>query len=164
MKPYTSRSEAKAQGLTQYFTGVPCKNGHLTYRYTSSGACAGCIREHNKPTANSVISVRKQLRSEFVQKRFRLYESDVGIFGTSVWAMATEILPGVGLSDVALNVAPSDRAGGTGMYAFMCHPSHIEELLSIAINLVRKHNNLTDEQVANARAKFIALGGDPDSA
>ena len=163
MNPYINRSEAKARRLSQYFTGVPCKNGHLTYRYTSSGACAGCIREHNRPVENSVMSVRKQLRAEFVQKRFRLFESDVGVFGTSVWAMSVELVPAVTLADVTLNVAASDRAAGTGMYAFMCHPSHIEELIAIARSLTHAHSNLTAEQVADARARFIALGGDPDA-
>jgi hypothetical protein len=33
-------SEAKIQGLTKYYTGVPCKHGHDTYRYTSDRSCS----------------------------------------------------------------------------------------------------------------------------
>ncbi len=37
-----TRSGAIAKGLRQYFTNVPCKNGHLSYRYTSNGYCTVC--------------------------------------------------------------------------------------------------------------------------
>ena len=36
------QAEAQARGEKTYATGTPCRNGHLTYRYTSSGACAEC--------------------------------------------------------------------------------------------------------------------------
>jgi len=39
-----TRSDAKAQGLSKYFTGVPCRNGHVAERYTQSGTCQDCIR------------------------------------------------------------------------------------------------------------------------
>lgn len=37
------RKEAKMLGLKTYMTGKPCKSGHLTYRYTSTGSCNQCI-------------------------------------------------------------------------------------------------------------------------
>lgn len=41
--PRTKR-EAKAAGLDQYFTGKPCKNGHLLPRSVTSWACPECRR------------------------------------------------------------------------------------------------------------------------
>lgn len=38
-----SRSEAKALGIKRYFTGVPCKRGHLAPR-TIQGTCLECAR------------------------------------------------------------------------------------------------------------------------
>jgi hypothetical protein len=38
-----SRSEAKAKGLTTYYTGIPCKHGHITIRFVTNG-CAECKR------------------------------------------------------------------------------------------------------------------------
>ena len=38
------RAAAKAVGLTQYFTNRPCKNGHIDFRSTSSGACISCSK------------------------------------------------------------------------------------------------------------------------
>ena len=39
-----TRAEARAQGLTRYFTGKPCKHGHVSERMRSSGACVECQR------------------------------------------------------------------------------------------------------------------------
>ena len=42
--PFISRAQAKAQGLKQYFTGKPCKHGHVASRWTNSGKCSECSR------------------------------------------------------------------------------------------------------------------------
>lgn len=38
-----SRRTAEARGLKRYFTGKPCKRGHLAERYTSNGKCVACV-------------------------------------------------------------------------------------------------------------------------
>lgn len=42
-----SRAEAKAQRVPRYFTGQPCVHGHVSERFTSSGACMECMREYS---------------------------------------------------------------------------------------------------------------------
>ena len=42
-----TRQEAREKGLTTYFTGKICKNGHITERNTSTGACRQCVWESN---------------------------------------------------------------------------------------------------------------------
>jgi phosphoenolpyruvate carboxylase len=39
-----SRADAKAQGKPTFYTGEPCKAGHLTTRATSNGMCMECKR------------------------------------------------------------------------------------------------------------------------
>lgn len=39
-----SRSEAKELNSPHYFTGKPCKNGHVSFRYTLKGGCGECSR------------------------------------------------------------------------------------------------------------------------
>lgn len=39
-----SAAEAKAAGLKQYFTGEPCKHGHISARKVSSRSCLECER------------------------------------------------------------------------------------------------------------------------
>lgn len=40
-----TRDEAKASGLKRYFTGEPCKRGHVAERYVNNGQCCGCATE-----------------------------------------------------------------------------------------------------------------------
>lgn len=37
-----TRREAHAKGLKRFYTGEPCKRGHDSERFTSSGACIAC--------------------------------------------------------------------------------------------------------------------------
>lgn len=48
-----SRRLAADTGQTFYYTGVPCKHGHLTQRYTTNGGCKACINGNYKPRLNS---------------------------------------------------------------------------------------------------------------
>ena len=48
MPKVISRAEAREQGLTKYFTGKPCKNGHIAERYTKTCECSKCIYERTK--------------------------------------------------------------------------------------------------------------------
>ncbi|MBJ2228504.1 hypothetical protein JFT67_05545 [Pseudomonas simiae] len=59
-----SRSEALARGLTNYFTGKPCKYGHVAKRTLSNGTCAECQLEKARiyRLAN-LESIRAQQRS-----------------------------------------------------------------------------------------------------
>ena len=40
-----ARYEAQQKGAAVYFTGVPCKRGHIAERYTRTGYCKVCARE-----------------------------------------------------------------------------------------------------------------------
>jgi hypothetical protein len=39
------KETAQANGSTQFFTGAPCRRGHLAFRFVSSGDCVVCSRE-----------------------------------------------------------------------------------------------------------------------
>lgn len=41
---YSTRADAIKAKERKYYTGKPCRNGHLTYRYTVSSQCAECCR------------------------------------------------------------------------------------------------------------------------
>lgn len=43
-----SKSEARANKLVHFYTDVPCKNGHLSPRFTSNGACILCQNPKTK--------------------------------------------------------------------------------------------------------------------
>lgn len=54
-----NRSDARALGLTQYFTGEPCCHGHVTARCVSNQRCLGCMRAYAK---SHTIENREKIR------------------------------------------------------------------------------------------------------
>ncbi len=52
----TSRQEAKKSGSKYYFTGNPCRNGHLSPRYTR-GDCIPCGRDRKRRAADKRLIV-----------------------------------------------------------------------------------------------------------
>lgn len=47
MKPIISLSAARSAGLARYFTGRPCRRGHVAERLVSSAMCSACRSEDN---------------------------------------------------------------------------------------------------------------------
>ena len=41
-RPIVTRAQAKVAGLLRYFTGKPCKHGHVSERFTNKGVCREC--------------------------------------------------------------------------------------------------------------------------
>lgn len=64
-----TRKDALAQGLTHYFTGKPCKRGHLAVRYASTKSCIECTAAHNaafyaaNPSKSTEYSKRWQAKN-----------------------------------------------------------------------------------------------------
>ena len=46
-----TREEAHSLGLKRYFSGKPCRHGHLGERSVASGACVGCERAYREKAA-----------------------------------------------------------------------------------------------------------------
>jgi hypothetical protein len=43
-----SKKEAESLGLRKYYTGIPCKRGHLSERFIGNGGCCQCKYENEK--------------------------------------------------------------------------------------------------------------------
>lgn len=48
-----SRKAAHMAGLRRYYTGEPCKSGHLAERYVGNGACIACVNSSFKYRQNA---------------------------------------------------------------------------------------------------------------
>lgn len=46
--PLVTRAEARATGLKRFFTGQPCKYGHIAQRQTANNQCWGCKKPVTK--------------------------------------------------------------------------------------------------------------------
>lgn len=57
--PIVTQSEAVARGLDRYFTGIPCKNRHVSERYAANGGCIGCHREKYNADKEEKLSKNK---------------------------------------------------------------------------------------------------------
>lgn len=63
IRPIVTLAEARRSGLKRYFTGHPCKRGHIAERLTSTRVCRACSQERDR-----------QWREQFPEKardRFR---------------------------------------------------------------------------------------------
>lgn len=61
------RKVAREQGLKRYFTGEPCKRGHVEERWVSSGQCLECERERDrKRYAANPEKYREQSRKVYI--------------------------------------------------------------------------------------------------
>lgn len=51
-----SRTQAAKLGLSRFYTGKVCRNGHISERYTTNGVCCECQAEHS-------VSQRKRIKN-----------------------------------------------------------------------------------------------------
>lgn len=57
-----SCKDAKAEGLSRYFTGKPCKRGHVAERYTRTGNCIQCDNERCNNSYHTSEAHREYVR------------------------------------------------------------------------------------------------------
>jgi hypothetical protein len=62
-----SLKEAKKKGLLTYFTGKPCKYGHMSERYVSIRTCVECKQVKEK-------EYREENREEYLKKKKEFYQ------------------------------------------------------------------------------------------
>lgn len=48
-----TREDAHAAGLVRFFTGRPCRRGHVAVRFVSNGACTACLSYKRMPGADA---------------------------------------------------------------------------------------------------------------
>jgi 5-methylcytosine-specific restriction endonuclease McrA len=63
-----SRAEAKALGLKRYFTGIPCKNGHVAEWMTSNYTCMECNKQKHKARYHKDVETSRAKWRDYVSK------------------------------------------------------------------------------------------------
>lgn len=71
-----TRAEARARGLKRYFTGRPCKHGHISQRWTIDMSCVGCkTGRHLTVERKAYMSAWKKANLEKLMSYRRSYYS-----------------------------------------------------------------------------------------
>jgi len=76
-----TRAEAKAAGDMLYFTGKPCRHGHVAPRYTSIGKCKACTlvdakRHYREARPDKAIRLRRKWDTAQIIAAFRDVHGD----------------------------------------------------------------------------------------
>lgn len=64
-----SRKDAKERGLSYYFTGKPCKRGHLAKRHVTCKLCVACKVEWERENLDKLRVQQQRSRSKHRTKR-----------------------------------------------------------------------------------------------
>ena len=59
-----TRKEAQALGSKHYFTGKPCKRGHVTFRYTSANKCKDCSTVESRARLDEIVEWGRRNRDK----------------------------------------------------------------------------------------------------
>lgn len=75
MNEIISRRDAVCLGLKRYFTGIPCKFGHIVERFCSNNKCLDCHRKNSKHFREERAESAKNSSAKYRQKnRTKEYE------------------------------------------------------------------------------------------
>lgn len=64
-----SRQDALAQGLARYFTGKPCKHGHVAERHTNNRLCLACARAQQTAYYERHIEERRAWQRNYLKRK-----------------------------------------------------------------------------------------------
>jgi hypothetical protein len=81
-----NRTEAKARGLTRYFTDQPCPQGHIAPRFVSNYACEKCIQEHPDKGPGRNQRKRRQRRERWARE-----QEERAMRGIMLWKDARDL-------------------------------------------------------------------------
>ena len=75
-----SKQQAKSLGLTSYFTGLPCKHGHIAPRHIWNSGCSECsrLRETTKSAkrrAKHPEKIKEYKRRDYLKRRDKVLAS-----------------------------------------------------------------------------------------
>lgn len=63
-----SKKKAKETGLKRYFTGKPCRRGHILERFVSSGACIKCTEVNARAWSRSHPEIVRAMRKSWAER------------------------------------------------------------------------------------------------
>lgn len=153
-----TRQQAITLRLNKYFTGEPCRNGHVDTRYTHSSTCQSCITQ-SRPTSVSnrgdlaerrlalaeqkiALSAHRlanrlntKLNNDLLKIRVNLHFKDVPNFKSFMWMRAFLIDQSVTPEDLLTRYSPKVVSEDRAVYTFRTFQANHAELYKMAKDL-----------------------------
>lgn len=178
------RKQAILDGENTYFTGKPCVNGHISYRYVQSGTCYECINgsriNHNSDTAMkrqkrlkeaaaairtkqeataAAVRDRETLQSRFVYPNVECHPEDVAVLKAAVVAFAMMRVPTATEADVWRSKAPTHGV----LYKVRCHADDVPAVRALAQGMYAARTRAQLEQKAQELLRKVEGEGWQDT-
>jgi len=150
-RPVIPRAEAKARGLTRYYTGNPCKRGHVSSRIVTDASCAACKNEKRREwTKANPDRVREKNRARYEKSPEKMKAKDAAWYAANrekkiAYATARKALL---TPEERKRIQPAANASGMRYY-YRNHDVIIEKARA-------KREATRDERNAKARADYAA--------
>lgn len=157
-----SRSDAIARQQRHYFTGRPCKHGHVAPRYVQSCTCVECIaqavgRDRAAARANGPTAAQRAYKTEVVDRRFRLPIDSLPMLQAVAAALLEGRYPDLGGRYArVVEPRPVRPAGGTAMVRLRVHPDDVVLVQALCNQETARHSA---EQYAAWEARRREGGG-----
>lgn len=162
-----NRKEAIDRQLAHYYTGRPCIRGHITQRYTVSGACTQCLKTASAAVYQGKLESTEDKRillKSLAETSFRCFNSDARAFTDTVVALTLARYPGVLTDDdVVGKWKPSDAQAGTAMYRFRIDAQDESILREVARAMLNSHSGNSEALRAQALARAAQTATPRDS-
>lgn len=146
---------------SKYYTGKPCTHGHISERYTASGACAACVSvaasaHRANFEAEDGRKARQLAKAQLEPILLRIFESEAEtILGYCV-AVTHARFPAIQYADVVPRVGrPRALEAGTKLYTLNVHPDDAFGLRALAKAAFDAHS-VNGAQVAATVAERAA--------
>lgn len=121
-----SRTDAISNRSLRYFTGKPCKRGHISERYTKTSMCIECLH----PSFDGLDSEQRRTQkdglltslSQMKLIKIRLHLEDFELFQSAVLASAMARNPSIQLRHIRSRMVPRTIGAHTRIHGFMAFP------------------------------------------
>lgn len=123
----STRQEAIDAREMYYFTGVPCKRGHVVKRYTRNGSCFLCLHPQIEDPERTTRTRRRAALKRLITARFRLFDGSAEIFRRAVLASAWMREASLKPNDIE-SVRKPVRGEGLALVSFWFFSEDIEML------------------------------------
>lgn len=137
-----ARKRAVELGRSTYFTGEPCRRGHISERYTQSGGCCLCVaassaKHRSEFMANRDNTPAARAKEQLRPLKMRVFEDDCETMLKLSRAVTQGRFPALSAKDVTL-WRPTDKQGSTALYQVWAHPDDHALLQGVAVGLFNR--------------------------